>query len=82
MLVCPTGARLWRLCYRFAGREEMIFVGSYPATSAPKAEWMIHDLVLPHIGSRPIHELTAPEILAVLRRIEARGWLETCHRAK
>ncbi|MGH8144588.1 MAG: tyrosine-type recombinase/integrase, partial [Steroidobacteraceae bacterium] len=135
LLIAPTGARLWRLRYRFAGREGMISVGSYPATSLKearerrdaarkqieaglnpssiraearerrevtfealamewltrqtftektriKAEWMIHDLVVPYIGSRPINELTAPEILAVLRRIEARGRLETCHRAK
>jgi integrase len=47
-----------------------------------KAEWMITDLVVPHIGSRPINELTAPEILAVLRRIETRGRLDTCHRTK
>jgi len=33
-------------------------------------------------GSRPINELTAPEILAVLRRIETRGRLDTCHRTK
>ena len=135
LLVSPTGARLWRLRYTFAGREGMISVGSYPATSLKearerrdvahkqieaglnpssiradarerrnvtfeviakewlarqpftektraKAEWMIDSLVVPHIGSRPINDLTAPEILAVLRRIETRGRLDTCHRTK
>ena len=37
--------------------------------------------VFPWIGARPIGEIAAPELLAVLRRIEARGRLETAHRA-
>lgn len=135
LLVNPNGSRLWRFRYSRNGREGMIGLGSYPATSLKearerrdaarkqleagqnpssvraearnqqgvtfealagewlarqafsaktrsKAEWMLNDLVMPHLGVRPIHELTAPEILAVLRRIEARGKLETCHRTK
>ncbi|MBN8745678.1 MAG: integrase arm-type DNA-binding domain-containing protein [Thiomonas arsenitoxydans] len=38
--------------------------------------------VLPYIGRRPVAEITAPDILAVLRRIEGRGVLETAHRAQ
>jgi len=34
----------------------------------------------PWIGARPIAEITAPELLSVIRRIEARGALETAHR--
>lgn len=37
--------------------------------------------VFPYLGSRPVAEIAAPEILAVVRRIEARGTLETAHRA-
>jgi integrase len=37
--------------------------------------------VFPWLGSRPIARITAPELLAVLRRIESRGALETAHRA-
>ena len=37
--------------------------------------------IFPWIGARPIADLAAPEILAVLRRIESRGALETAHRA-
>jgi integrase len=37
--------------------------------------------VFPWIGARPIGELTPPELLAIARRIEARGALETAHRA-
>ncbi len=37
--------------------------------------------IFPWIGARPIAELTAPEVLAVLRRIESRSVLDTAHRA-
>ena len=37
--------------------------------------------VFPWLGSRPIAEVKAPELLAVLRRIESRGAQETAHRA-
>ncbi len=37
--------------------------------------------VFPWIGARPVAEVTAPELLAVLCRIESRGALETAHRA-
>ena len=38
--------------------------------------------LFPWLGKRPISEVTAPELLACLRRIEARGSLDTAHRAK
>ena len=37
--------------------------------------------IFPWIGGRPIAEINAPELLAVIRRIENRGALETSHRA-
>lgn len=37
--------------------------------------------VFPWIGGRPISEITAQELLTVLRRIEGRGTLDTAHRA-
>lgn len=37
--------------------------------------------VFPWIGGRPIADVAAPELLAVVRRIESRGALETAHRA-
>ena len=37
--------------------------------------------IFPWIGGRPIADVTAPELLAVVRRIESRGALETAHRA-
>ena len=37
--------------------------------------------IFPWLGARPVREITAPELLEVLRRIEARGAIETAHRA-
>jgi integrase len=37
--------------------------------------------IFPWIGKRPIAEISAPELLAVLRRMESRGAIETAHRA-
>jgi integrase len=37
--------------------------------------------IFPWLGKRPIKEIKAPELLAVLRRIESRGAQETAHRA-
>ena len=37
--------------------------------------------VFPWVGDRPIADVTPPELLSVLRRIEGRGKVETAHRA-
>lgn len=37
--------------------------------------------IFPWMGKRPINEITAMELLTVIRRIENRGALETAHRA-
>lgn len=37
--------------------------------------------IFPWLGRRPISEVTAPELLTTLRRIESRGAVETAHRA-
>lgn len=55
-----------------------------PTWSDSHALWVIRRLeqyVFPAIGTRPIGELKAPEVLKVLRRIEAVA-LETAHRVK
>lgn len=38
--------------------------------------------IFPWLGARLIKTITAPELLAALRRIEAKGALETAHRVK
>jgi len=52
-----------------------------PATYA-KAERVLEANVFPWIGHRPVAEIDAPELLAVLKRIEARGAHETAHRVR
>ena len=138
--VYPTGGKLWRLKYRFGGKEKRLSLGSYSVVSLKEArerrdnakrllaggidpsierktqraatveraansfeivgrEWfarysptwaeshatkIIRRLeadIFPWLGGRPIAEITAPEVLTVLRRIEGRGALDTAHRA-
>lgn len=133
--VMPNGNRLWRLKYRFLGKEKRISLGAYPLISLAEArearekakklltkdidpstakqdkkrqiirnvqntfqasaiEWheiqkgrwsdghaenVLHRMevnVFPYIGSRPIAQITPPELLECLRRIEKRGALE------
>ena len=38
--------------------------------------------IFPWLGARPLTEIEAPEILTTLRRIEARGAIDTTHRVK
>lgn len=54
----------------------------FSAASIEKAEWMFNDLLNPFLGSKPITTITAPEILTVLRKLEARGKHETAHRLR
>ena len=54
----------------------------YAQVTVEKAEWTFRDLLFPYIGLRPVAQITAPEILEVLRRIESRGKHETAHRTK
>jgi integrase len=47
-----------------------------------KARWILEEFVYPRIGSRPVAELQAPELLAMLRPIEKKGHHETAHRTR
>lgn len=139
LLVQPQGGKLWRLKYRFGGKEKLLALGTYPAAGlrdarerrddarkliangidpgvqrkAQKAaqsggesfetiarEWhtlnrnkwsevtatrtleRIASGLFPYLGARPIRDVAAPELLAVLRRTEARGAIETAHRLR
>ncbi|MEJ2031652.1 MAG: tyrosine-type recombinase/integrase [Deltaproteobacteria bacterium] len=136
LLVTPTWGKLWRLKYRFGGREKLLSFGAYPQISLSAArqkreeakgqvangidpgeakkeeamatetfeelarEWLtkqetawtprhketvqarLETYVYPHLGARPVAEITAPELLGVLRKIEAKGTFETAHRVK
>lgn len=52
-----------------------------PSHAKTQLSRMERDL-FPWIGSQPIAELKAPELLQALRRVEARGAMETAHRVK
>ncbi len=49
-------------------------------THADKIIARLENDVFPWLGSRAIAEIKAPEVLAVLRRVEGRGALDTAHR--
>ena len=51
------------------------------AVTTSKIRAMLKKDLLPWLGSRPITEITAPELLAVIRRIESRGANELAHQS-
>lgn len=141
LLIQPTGAKLWRLNYRFDGKQKTMALGSYPDTSLAQArnkrdearkllaqeidpgaqrkqeklerrdslantfeavgrEWMkvkgkewtesyagkttacLERHAFPSIGNKAIKDITAPELLAMLRAIEKRGTVDMAHRVQ
>lgn len=141
LLVTRAGGKLWRLKYRFDGKEKVLCLGCYPDLSLKEArelrdtarnqlakgidpsgdkkakkassaqsnadsfehlanEWLatrmkdksdthktrtrgiLNSYLLPYIGGKSIKDITAPILLDVLRKIEAKGIVETATRAK
>ena len=127
----PAGGKLWRLKYRYGGKEKRLSLGTYPeislvearnrreearkilanggdpaeakkaqkvanaaqsansfqvvaeewltmkrkswsAITAEKAEMHFREYVFPEVGAKPIAELTAPDFLMMLRKVEHR----------
>jgi len=138
VLIQPTGSKLWRLAYRFAGKQKALALGVYPAVSLEEARrrrdeakkllarsidpsvqrkadkhagkdssfravakevitkleregraqatlskkrWLL-DFAYPTFGDRPVAEITAGDLLALLRKIEGRGLYETARRLR
>lgn len=139
--ITPGGSKLWRLAYRFDGKQKKLSLGVYPeigladarkardeakkllasggdpgqqrkldrltkANSAAttfealaaelldkkrregkagstlaKLEWL-YAMANEAIGPRPVDAITAPEILAVFRKVEGRGRLESAKRLR
>jgi integrase len=52
------------------------------AATVEKAKWTFEQLLFPELGDRPIRQITAPLLLAALRKLETRGKIETAHRTK
>jgi integrase len=55
---------------------------SWATSHADKIIRRLENDVFPWLGGKPIAEITAPDVLSVLRRIEGRGTIDTAHRAK
>jgi integrase len=139
LLIQPNGSKLWRLAYRFGGKQKTLAIGVYPTVTLKharekrdeakrlladridpsthrrlekltaasgntfravagevlmkleregradvtlaKKRWLL-DFAYPAIGERPVTEITAPELLAVLRKVESRGRYETARRLR
>jgi integrase len=78
LLVAPTSSKQWRLRYRFGGRENMLSLGSYPATSLKTARTRRTDM------RSAIEQGTDPALVRQAERagtgntfeLVAREWLE------
>lgn len=78
----PTGAKLWRLKYRFAGKEQLLSIGSYPDVSAAQArarrsevKLLLADGVDPGVQRRR-EKLARSFELATTFQAVATEWLE------
>ncbi len=52
------------------------------AVTVDKARWMLDTFIFPELGDKLITDIKAPELLAALRKVEAKGRHETPTRAK
>ena len=139
LLVSPSGGKWWRFKYRFAGKEKLLSLGTYPDISlkdarerrdqerkklvnhidpsinrkAIRAAWADNQAnsfevialewiekksavwatsntkkikgqlelnIFPWLGDHPVANITPPELLAILRRVEARGAVHSAHK--
>jgi integrase len=77
-------ARADRTANSFEAVAREWFAKHSPNWAANHADRIIRRLerdIFPWIGAKPIADVTPPKLLAVVRRIEERGALETAHRA-
>lgn len=139
VLVNPNGSRLWRLAYRFDGKQKLLALGKYPDVSLSdardklrdakkllskqldpglkrkteaeerretnantfelvanewfdtnKSKWVesysarlrsrLDEDLIPALGLRPISQITPPEVLEAIRKVEARNAPEMARR--
>ena len=68
-------------CFESVAREWHIkFSAKWTEDHRLRTLYRLEKDVFPWLGQRPISEITPPELLLVLRRIENRGAIETAHR--
>lgn len=137
LLIQPNGSKLWRMKYRYGGKEKLLSFGAFPKVGISAArqkrdaakgllaegkdpaqnkseinpekgetflavaerwhanrESALHPAhaqrvwsrlerdVFPALGGKQMHEITPPDVLAMVRKIEARGALDISRRAK
>ena len=70
--------------FEHVGREWLVTVHEVKVSAghAERTRIRLEQDVFPSIGRRPIVDIEAPELLQCLRRVEARGAIETAHRIK
>ncbi|WP_440995639.1 tyrosine-type recombinase/integrase [Arhodomonas sp. SL1] len=85
LLVTPQGAKWWRLRYRFAGKERMLSLGTYPEVSLKRARQkrdearaLLADGVDPS-ASRKAARAAQVEAMANTFEALAREWYQTKH---
>ena len=66
------------LCHEWLQSRE----GQIAQAQIDKSQARLEKDVLPWIGKKPVSSLTAPDVLAVMRRIDARGARYTAHKVK
>lgn len=73
------------LCHTFeiAAREWLeLLKNGIKASTFQRERSQLERFVFPDLGNRPIARITTPEILTVLKKIEARGTTDTAHRVR
>lgn len=90
--VCPSGQRKSEKLLKhlasgntFQAIAEEWYQGRLPnwaPATAKKVRRYLDNDIFPWLGSRPIGEIGAPELLATVRRVESRGALELAHRIR
>lgn len=70
--------------FEFVAREWLTIVHEAKVSEghAERTRIRLEQDAFPWLGRRPIAEIEAPELLQALRRVEARGAIETAHRIK
>ncbi len=57
-------------------------IGKGSIKTYKKAKWMLETFIFPALGSKPIGQITASELLVELKKIEMKGLHETARRTK
>jgi integrase len=71
------------ITFELVAREWLaLHAGKFSPATMAKARWMLETFVYPKLGAQAITSISAPELLSVVREIEARGLHETAKRTK